>query len=355
MNEETSKKTNFFKEALKSIKDLDKYEDFAIEPPKKAFKYFFILVLMFSIIISCFYSYKIVNSLRSIYTNLKDILPEFSYSNGIITDNLEEQLIIEDYENSLGKIIINTKIENAETDEYIENGSVGILILKDRFIILSNDTMGQVVYKYSDLANNYGVTEFNKQDLINFVDNLNIVSIYATVYFAIWIYMFIIYFLSILVDTVILSVLAYVVARISRIKLKFAPSFNIAVHSITLPVLLNLIYIIVNLFTGFEIKYFQLMYSTISYIYVIVSILMIKTDFIQRQMELMKLAQEQEKVKEEMKRKEDEKKEKQKKENKKPEENKKDNKEKKETKPKNKDKGEEGAGANAPACEELGK
>ena len=38
MPEETSK-NNFFKDFLKSIKDLDKYEDFAIEMPKKAFKY----------------------------------------------------------------------------------------------------------------------------------------------------------------------------------------------------------------------------------------------------------------------------------------------------------------------------
>ena len=34
MSEEKNKKTNFFKQAYSSIKDLDKYEDFAIEQPK---------------------------------------------------------------------------------------------------------------------------------------------------------------------------------------------------------------------------------------------------------------------------------------------------------------------------------
>ena len=43
MTEESNKKNNFFKSALKSIKDLDKYEDFAVEQPKLAFKYFVLM------------------------------------------------------------------------------------------------------------------------------------------------------------------------------------------------------------------------------------------------------------------------------------------------------------------------
>ena len=38
--ETTNQKTNFWKEVWKSIKDLDKYEDFALEAPAKAMKYF---------------------------------------------------------------------------------------------------------------------------------------------------------------------------------------------------------------------------------------------------------------------------------------------------------------------------
>ena len=52
------------------------------------------------------------------------------------------------------------------------------------------------------------------------------------------------------------------------------------------------------------------MYTTISYIYVIVSILIIKTDLINRQMELMKIIEEQEKVKKELEEKERQEKEK---------------------------------------------
>ena len=114
---------------------------------------------------------------------------------------------------------------------------------------------------------------------------------------------------------------------------------------------MHLIYIIVNLFTGFRINNFQFMYNTISYIYVIVAILMIKTDFIQRQIELMKLAEEQEKVREEIRKQEDD--EKQKQENKK-QEDKRENKEENSKKKKESD-GEDSTGANAPACTELEK
>lgn len=352
MSEESNKKTNFFKEVFKSIKDLDKYEDFAVEIPKKAFKYLLKLILIFCAIICVFYTYQIVQNMNEMYISFKDKLPEFSYSKGALKLNSEEPIIIEDYKEVLGNIVIDT---NGTLEKYEKDTKTGILLLADKCIILSNSGMGQVTYKYQDLVSNYGITEFTKQDVINYIDNLNIISVYGSVYFVMFVYFFIIYTITIFMDVLLLTVLAYIVSRLSSIRLKFAPSFGIAVHGITLPVILNLIYIIVNLFTGFEIKYFGLMYSTISYIYAIVAILMIKTDFIQRQVELIKLAQEQEKVREEMKKKEEEEKEKQKEENKKPEEDKKGNKEEKETQRKKKTESENGTGANAPACEELGK
>ena len=352
MTEETSKKNYFFKDVLKSIKDLDKYEDYAIELPKTAFKYLFKLVLLFCVIICIFYSYKIVENLNNIYNNFINIIPDFSYNEGILNVNSENAIVFEDYKDIIGKVVIDT---NSTLDQYENEKDVGIILLKDKLIILSNSGMGQVTYNYEDIAKGYGITEFTKKDVIDYVENMNIISLWASVYFVIFIYLFIIYFITIFMDVLLLSVLAYIVSRMSRIRLKFAPSFGIAVHGITLSVILNLIYIVVNLFTGFEIKYFGLMYSTISYIYVIVAILMIKTDFIQRQVELIKLAEEQEKIREEMKQKEEEKKEKQKEENKKPEEEKKETKEESNSKRKKKSENEDGTGSNAPACEELGK
>lgn len=331
--EECKKKTNFFKQAFKSVKDLDKYEDFATEQPKVAFKYLLKLVLIFAIIVTAFYSYKIVASLNNIYTNLRDLIPEFSYTAGTLTVNNEQPIVFKQFEESIGKIIVDTNIVENAIEKYKEelNGTdVAILILKDKFILTSNGTAGQVAYNYLELTNRYEITEFTKQEVINYIDRINPVSIYFSIYFMVFVYLFIIYFISILMDVLILGVLTFIISRISRIGLKFAPSFNIAVHSITLPVLLNLIYVIVNLLTGFNIKYFELMYRTISYIYVIVAILMIKTDFINRQLELMKIAQEQEKVREELQKQKEEKKQEDKKEENEDKENKDKNKKPKE-------------------------
>lgn len=359
MSEENNNKTNFFKEALKSVKDLDKYEDFALEQPAKAFKYLLKLVAVFCLIICVFYTYQIIQNMNDIYANLKDKLPDFSYVDGTLIMDSKEPVVIEEYKESLGKIIIDTNISDNGVDKYqkeIKGGQLGILVLKDKCVILANGSMGQVTYKYADIAVAYNVTEFTKQDVINYIDGMNVISIYSSIYFIIFAYLFIAYFISILLDVLLLAVLAYIVSRISSMRLKFAPSFTIGVHSITLPVILNLIYIIVNLFTGFNIKYFGLMYSTISYIYVIVAILMIKTDFINRQMELIKLEQEREKVKEELKQKEEElKKEKEKQENKKPEKEDKEKQEEKTDKRKKKEDKEDSEGAGAHACKELGK
>ncbi len=311
----TVKKEGFFRKAVKSIKDFDKYEDFALEKPAESLKYLIKLVAILCFIVGIVYTYKIVDNMNKLYLGIKDKVPDFSYQNGIMTDQSEKPTIIEDYGDIIGTIIIDTKIDSSKVQkEYSNNinkyGSA-IIFTGEKVLLYNSQANGQLSYQYSDILSSYNIAEFTKQDVINNIENMNVVSLSFGIYCMIFIYLFILYFISIAIDVLILSLLAYIIGRLSRMKLKSAPAFNIAVHSITLPVLLNLVYIVVNLLTGFEIKYFQVMYSTISYIYVIVAILMIKTDFLNRQVELMKLAQEQMKIKEEMQRQEEEEKRKQ--------------------------------------------
>lgn len=304
MSEENKKKEGFFKQLIKSIKDFDKYEDFALEKPTQALKYLVKMVAIFCAIICITYTYKIVSNMNHLYTGIKEKIPEFSYENGKLETQNGEPTIIEDYGEMIGTIIIDTKAQNEDIFEKY-NGSIkkfgsAFIFTQNNLVIYNPQINGQLVYKYTDIASSMQLQDFNKQDAIRYIENINIISICVSIYCMMFIYTFILYFMSILLDVVILSILAYLVSRFSRIKLKYAPSFSVAVHSITLPVILNLVYIIVNLLTGFEIKYFGMMYNTIAYIYVIVAILMIKTDFINRQVELIKLAEEQMKIKEEL-------------------------------------------------------
>lgn len=107
------------------------------------------------------------------------------------------------------------------------------------------------------------------------------------------------YFTTTFIDAAMLGVLGLIVARLIGIRMKYKATVNIGIHALTLPLILQIIYLTVNILTGFEVKYFQWMYTTISYIYVVVAILMIKTQFINQQIELMKIKLEQEKIREE--------------------------------------------------------
>ena len=109
------------------------------------------------------------------------------------------------------------------------------------------------------------------------------------------------YFTTSFIDAAMLGVLGLIIARFVGMRIKYKATFNIGAYALTLPLILQIIYLSVYLLTGFEVKYFQWMYATISYIYVVVSILMMKTQFINQQRELMKIQLEQEKIREEMK------------------------------------------------------
>lgn len=93
----------------------------------------------------------------------------------------------------------------------------------------------------------------------------------------------------------------------SNLRIKYKAAYNIAVYSLSLPILLNLIYAVINILTGYTISYFSIMYMAITCIYIITAILMIKADVIKKQMELSKIIQEQEKIKLELERQEEEK------------------------------------------------
>lgn len=210
-------------------------------------------------------------------------------------------------------IIINTNAENEVENEYknkINKYENGIVLLSDKVIYKNSMLSQNIEYSYENILDSYSIQEFEKQDVVNFINSINGIGLYSGFVLFVAMYMFTIYFISTLIDALMLAVLGFILARIVGIKIKFKATFNMGIYALTLPIILNLVYIVINSFTGFTIRYFQWMYTTISYIYVIVAILIIKTDLINRQMELMKIIEEQEKVKKELEEREQKEKEK---------------------------------------------
>lgn len=160
--------------------------------------------------------------------------------------------------------------------------------------IINNEEELQIMY--NQLADN-GIELEVIDEAINYVKSNNNTNFYAMLAISITLYMFIIYFALGLVDALLISILGLIVSRLAGIILKYKPIFVMSVYALTLPIFLNCIYIVVNTLTGFTIDYFQIVYNVIAYIYIITAILIIKTDFIEQQQQLIKIIQEQRKIK----------------------------------------------------------
>ncbi len=306
-----NEKIGFFQKIVISIKDFDKYVLFASERMSESLKYLLKLMLMFSVLISIGFTYIFYTTVQKCIAYFNNNIKSVNYTDSEMTVNEDEKIVIENDKFVVQYIEFNTgKTEDSyENDGRVELYNSYIIFLKDK-VIIKNPIVDSytLTFSYKDFESKYNITQFNEKDLINIITNLNKPYLYLAAFVSIFIYMFLVYTISGIFDILLLTLLGYIVGRIAKIKLKLSSAFSVGVHALTLPIILNLIYILINLFTGFTIKYFGWMYTTISYIYVIVAILMIKTDIINTQIQLAKIMKEQEKVRQELKQKEEEKK-----------------------------------------------
>lgn len=166
-----------------------------------------------------------------------------------------------------------------------------------KFSTVINDEE-QLQIMYNQMAEN-GIDMQMIDEGINYIKSNNNFEFYAMLALSIIIYMYCVFFVLGFGDILLISILGIIISRITRIRLRYKPVFIMSIYALTLPIILNCIYIIVNMLTGFTIDYFSIVYNVIAYIYIITAILMIKTDFIEHQQELIKIVNEQRKVKKE--------------------------------------------------------
>ena len=345
----TEEKISFFKRIYLAIKEFDFYGIFAAEKLSVAIKYLLGIILIFVLVVSSVFLYQFHTSVQGAINYFNNNIEELSFSEGVLEINKGNKIEIQNEKEILQYVVIDTDASQEEIKKYeqdVLSFDNGMIILNDK-IIYKNEILAQSMeYKYADIIANYPISTFNKQDVVNVISSIDMTSLYVSIFIVMFIYLYVIYLATTLVDIVMLAVLGFIVARIAGMRIRFKACFNIGVYALTLPVLLNLLYIIVNNLTGFTIEYFSWMYTTVSYIYVIVAILIIKTDFMNKQAELMKIIEEQEKVRQEIKEKEEE-------ERKKEEEKKKEDNEPKEEKKRGKKKEEKPLGDDGLAPQNL--
>ncbi len=312
---EEKNEISFLKKIKISIFGLENYEKLAIQTIGSVIGYIAKLMLIFVLILSIALTYKFSETIGNVKGYIESEISQINFENGTLTvtgkNETTDAIIAADEENLEHKIIIDTnEITEEQINNYrneIQGYNTGIIILKDGAII--NESGLSLSIPFSSIADRYNIVKLDKQNILDMLSGNNASMLYAGFFVIMYIYLFIIYFSTVLVDALLYSLIGYIAGMFSRLRLKYSAIYKISIHALTLPIILNLIYMLINIFTGFTIKYFDIMYLAITCIYIITAILMIKADMIKKQLELSRIISEQEKIKQEMERQEQEKRE----------------------------------------------
>ena len=325
----------FFKKVKYSIFNIEKYPELATEGVGKAISYIAKLVVILAIVLSVWTLYQTYQMINEGINYIENEFPDFSYSDGMLTVDSEEAIVIENEQ--FGKIIVDTNTDSEETiNQYlnqINEYGAGAIVLKNR-VVLKNITMiGEVSYNYKESLDSMNLTEFSKQDVINYVQNGQINTLYFSLFISLFIYSFAMYFINTLWYAIIIGLVGYFTMWILKMKMRYVAVFNMSIYALTLSTILNILYLIVNMLFNFTIEYFSIMYVTVATIYLLAAIFILKTDLMKKQAEVMKIVEAEQIVKKELE--EQEKKEQKEKEETQKKDKKEDSKDKKEEKKEN--------------------
>lgn len=306
---EKTKKQGFFKNVKNSIFNFDSYQEFAMQDMKKGIFYFLKLSILFSVVISIvFAALQVTVTVPTVKKFIEGDIPNFSYSNGTLDLQSEEPVTIDKIADDVLIIADTKELDDAKINEYkdkINLYEIGVLILKDKIYLKNAYTLSGIQeMKLSDIESVYGKSEFTKQDILNDMNSINMISLCISLAFTVFLGFFLIFVFMSILDIIILALLSNIIAMLSRVKMKASALVNISIHAMTLPIVLLLAYAVVLLTTGFEIKYFNIMYRGISYIYVFTAIFLIRQNLIKQQIELTTIVQKQQELKKELEEKE---------------------------------------------------
>lgn len=316
-------KINFFKKVWYSITKFEQYPTMAMEGLKRAIKYLVILTAIVTVFLTLGSVIQMKILVEDLARYIQDNIPEFSYVDGNLSMQTEENLIIENIETiGIDKIVINTIAENPEQKDQIEKENLvtgtNLFLFKDEIVLEAKTEEGETVrqpFTYSDFIAGYTggeLQEFNKTEFINYLTSDKMYTFYLSYGTTAFISLLIANIIVVLLDVLEIAILGSITATIARIRIKFGAIYSMAAYSLTLPMILNILYIVINYFTNFTITYFQVAYIAIAYIYLAAAIFILKDDVIKKLQEVEKIKQEQlnvrEEIKEEQKKKEEEKK-----------------------------------------------
>lgn len=301
----SQEKIGFFKRIKIAIFKLEEYGVFLGERVGKSLKYFFLLILLITLatVIANAYDFsKMANTGLNYITNE---MPDFEYAE----NTLKFENNVEAYDHNYNfKLYINTddEVPNETLNLYkkdINSASEGVILLKDKFIYIANNQI--IEETYEKVSKLYELETLNKQSLLETVNSVGILNITLLYSVSNLISMYLVNIITIFMDLLLIAVFGYVASRVCGIRFKMSPMITLSIYALTLSIILSGIYNVVYILTGFVIKYFNVMYLLIAYVYIIAAIFMIKYDLIKQSEELQKIIEVQKQVRKEAEEKEE--------------------------------------------------
>ena len=294
------KKMGFFKRIYVSIFKVENYGEFVLEKTKMAVKYFFLLILLVSVVTAIFSTYHMNTIFTKVFHYIKNEMPDFTLQDGIMSFSENTTAYDEDLDFF---VKYNTDVEYssavlADTEKEIKNYSVAIAYLQDRIIFYDGEDYA--TFKYEDILSEYNIQMSNKQELIKQIDSIGIIGLDGAYCAATIFSSYIVNVITVGLDVLLVFFFGLIVAKLCGVNMQSAKVLSLAIYSLTLSIVLSAIYNIVYGFTNFYIEYFDVMYLIVAYIYIIAAILIIKSDVIKQRLELQKIIEVQKQVKKEI-------------------------------------------------------
>lgn len=257
---EKAKKINFFKRLKMAIFQLENYIEFINERLYKAIGFCIKMTIVCSIIIVISNAIFIYKKYGSPTKYVDNMVPNFSYE--------ENDLKIDE--------------KDAKSSENKEMVATVMKKIKPSLVTVLGDSSYNKALLIKDI-------EANERQVI-IIAGVSIFLESLIEIFSFWIIL-----------AIMTSVIGWLVLSFSRLKMRYSKLFALSIYASTLTTVISVIYILLNSFFGIYIEVFDYLSMLIAYIYITAVIYMIKSDLIKQQMELIRIATVQAKVKEQLK------------------------------------------------------
>lgn len=275
-----TEKIGFLKRIKMAIFNLEKYSIFANEKFSRAFKYLMLLIVIVTVILAISSTIELSGQGEKLINFVKSDFPEFTLKDG----KLEAAEKLDAYDKEFNsRLIVDTTEDLSEKQieaykKEVKDAQYSAILLKDKIIYQFDSSLEQgYETTYNNVTSMVGMKDLTKEKLVNdYLNSDNLLKVKMILFAYAFLTIFLLNIMTLLEDIIIIGLFGWIASRIAKVPLNITKSMSLAIYSLTLPILLSTTYSVVYAFTNFEIKYFEVMYMIIAYIYIVASIMIMK-------------------------------------------------------------------------------